>query len=179
MQAIKREWVKCSSRYYTWFQALCLGCVWVFLGFLNEKKPCKTIDVFLIFQCIFFPAVPFGKGEPNNHPNKFQTMETNFLEKGKSKINFEQSMLRNNSFLSAFLSAFSGTMAEPLKQFPPNGCPVPLSSFWKFSLCGSQFDMGVSVIPRQDVCSTFTWSDLYGWNFVNAFRICAFWMQLG
>lgn len=64
-----------------------------FLGFFKEKNLHKTIDVFLIFQCISFPAIPFGKREPNNHPNKFQTMETNLLEKGKSKIDFEQSTL--------------------------------------------------------------------------------------
>lgn len=62
-----------------------------FLGFFKEKKLSRNNDVFLVFQCISFPAIPFGKGEPNNHPNKFQTMETNFLEKRKRKINFEQS----------------------------------------------------------------------------------------
>lgn len=78
-------------------------------------------------------------------------METNFLKKGKSKINFVQSTLWNNSALP---TAFSGTVQSLLKQFSPDGCPVPLSSFWEFSLCGSQCDMGVSAIPWQDFCSS-------------------------
>lgn len=93
VHAIKRERVKCSARYEHlisgFLPRVCMG----FLGFFKVKHFHKTIDVFLIFQCISFPAIPFGKGEPNNHPNKFQTTETNFLEKGKSKINFEQSTL--------------------------------------------------------------------------------------
>lgn len=48
---------------------------------------------FSFFSVFLFPAIPFRKGKPNNHPNKFQTTETNLLEKGNSEIDFEQSTL--------------------------------------------------------------------------------------
>lgn len=79
VQAIKRERVKCSSRYEHlisgFLPRVCMG----FLRFFKEKTFTKQLMFFLIFQYISFPAIPFGKEEPNNHPNKFQTMEINFL----------------------------------------------------------------------------------------------------
>lgn len=76
-------------------------------GFLKKKTLAKQLVFSPFFSVISFPAVPFGKGEPNNHPNKLQTMESNFLEKGKNEIKFEESSLRNNPFLSALLSALT------------------------------------------------------------------------